>query len=111
MKIMELPEFMADATNVYRTRYYIVRQKIELRDDPEFGRYLFSADTYYLCTPKRDREVGRLYARGRFYLYGCGRERIYFSGRLLYPERRSRYDRGIGRCYGGRAAIQLCFVR
>ena len=62
MKIVEMPEFMADATNVYRTRYYIVRQKIELRDDPEFGRYLFSADTYYLCTPKRDREYESVFA-------------------------------------------------
>ena len=65
MKIMEMPEFMADATNVYRTRYYIVRQKIELRDDPEFGRYLFSADTYYLCTPRRDAEYEEIFSDRR----------------------------------------------
>ena len=48
MKIMEMPEFMADATNVYRTRYYIVRQKIELRDDPEFGG-ICSARIHIIC--------------------------------------------------------------
>ena len=61
MQFVEVPDFLVNATNVYRTRGYIVRQEIVLRDD-ELGTYLFSRDTYFLCTSKRDREFEDLFA-------------------------------------------------
>lgn len=61
MQVVKIPDFLVDATNVYRTREYIVRQEIVLRDD-ELGTYLFSRDTYFLCTSKRDREFEELFA-------------------------------------------------
>lgn len=56
-----IPEFLVEATNVYRTRKYIVKQSVTLRVD-EYGSYLFSRDTYYRCTPKRDREYEAAFA-------------------------------------------------
>ena len=61
MQVVKIPDFPVDATNVYRTREYIVRQEIVLRDD-EPGTYLFSRDTYFLCTSKRDREFEELFS-------------------------------------------------
>ena len=51
----KIPEFLRDATNVYRTRDYIVKQCVTLGYDEAYGSYLFSRDTYYRCTAKRDR--------------------------------------------------------
>lgn len=61
MQVVKIPDFPVDATNVYRTREYIVRQEIVLRDD-EPGTYLFSRDTYFLCTSERDREFEELFS-------------------------------------------------
>lgn len=61
MQVVKIPDFLVDATNVYRTREYIVRQEIVLRND-EPGTYLFSRDTYFLRTAKRDREFEELFA-------------------------------------------------
>ena len=57
----EIAEFLRGASNVYRTRDYIVRQVIELHSDAE-GSYLVSRDTYFRCTPRRDREYGEAFA-------------------------------------------------
>lgn len=62
MKIMEMPEFLAGATNVYRMGEYIVKQQIMYRSYKVLGTYLFSRDTYYRCTPKRDREYEETFA-------------------------------------------------
>lgn len=61
MKMSSVPEFLIGATNVYRTRYYIVRQRICLRDG-ESGSYLVSHDTYFRCTPKLDREYDDVFS-------------------------------------------------
>lgn len=55
MRVERVPEFLVDATNVYRTGKYIVRQQISLHDGA-FGSCLLSRDTYYRCTPQRDRD-------------------------------------------------------
>lgn len=55
MQFVEVSDFLVNATNVYRTDGYIVRQEPLLHDDEEQGTHLFSRDTYFLCTPKRDR--------------------------------------------------------
>ena len=54
--MFKIPDFLIGATNVYRTRDYIVKQRIELRENDEHGSYLFSRDTYYRCTQRRNRE-------------------------------------------------------
>lgn len=62
MQFVEVPDFLVNATNVYRTDGYIVRQELLLNDDDEQGTHLFSRDTYFLCTPKRDREYEEVFA-------------------------------------------------
>lgn len=52
----DMPEFLERSTNVYRTRYYIVRQQIMYRRDSLLGAYLCSRDTFYCRTPERDRQ-------------------------------------------------------
>ncbi len=61
MRAESVPEFLVDATNVYRTREYIVRQQITLHDGV-LGGYLLSRDTYYRCTPQRDREFEKVFS-------------------------------------------------
>ena len=51
---MKIPEFLKDATNVYRTRKYIVRQIIVLKYDPSEGANFCSYDTLFLRNAKRD---------------------------------------------------------
>ena len=51
-----MPEFLERSTNVYRTRFYIVRQQIMYRRDSLLGAYLCSRDTFYCRTPERDRQ-------------------------------------------------------
>ena len=41
-----VPEFVVGATNVYRTRDFIVRQKIGIRYDGEESNVVFSDDTF-----------------------------------------------------------------
>ena len=53
---MKVPEFLKDATNVYRTKNYIVRQVIGLEYDSVEGANLCSYDTFYLRTKARDAE-------------------------------------------------------
>ena len=52
----DMPEFLKRSTNVYRTRFYIVRQQIMYRRDSLLGAYLCSRDTFYCRTPERDRQ-------------------------------------------------------
>ena len=61
MPVKSVPEFLVDATNVYRTKEYIVKQQISLHDS-ELGSYLLSRDTYYHCTEKRVREFEEAFA-------------------------------------------------
>lgn len=57
-----IPEFLVGATNVYRTREYIVKQCVAFSYDELYGTYLMSRDTYYRCTTKRDREFEAAFA-------------------------------------------------
>lgn len=57
-----IPDFLDGATNVYRTREYIVKQCVAFGYDELYGTYLISRDTYYRCTPKRDREFEAVFA-------------------------------------------------
>lgn len=53
---MKIPEFVEEATNVYRTEKYIVRQVVGLERDCVEGTNLCSYDTFYLRTKVRDAE-------------------------------------------------------
>lgn len=48
-------DFLYDANNVYRTRDYIVKQVIGVRLSDELNNVVFSFDTYYRRTKKRDK--------------------------------------------------------
>ena len=49
-------DFVRDATNVYRTEQYIVKQSIEIRGDQRKGLAIVSHDTFVRRTARRDAE-------------------------------------------------------
>lgn len=53
--------FIEDAVNVYRTRYYIVKQEISLVVDDEKPPMLVSHDTYYERTSLRDEQFNIIF--------------------------------------------------
>ena len=55
-------DFLYDANNVYRTRDYIVKQVIGVRLSDEFNNVVFSFDTYYRRTKKRDKIYEKAFA-------------------------------------------------
>lgn len=62
-----IPEFIEDATNVYRTRHYIVKQNIGIQYGDEESTVLYSRDTFYRRTRRRDKEYEMVF---------CMRKRI-----------------------------------
>ena len=59
------PEFMEQATNVYRTRDYIVKQVIGIQFSCEENNVVFSRDTFYRRTAERDKEYEIIFCRRR----------------------------------------------
>ena len=57
-----LPEFAVGATNVYRTKYFIVKQSMSVNHDENEGNSVISHDTYYMRTRKRDAEYEQLFS-------------------------------------------------
>ena len=53
---MKIPEFLENATNVYRTKKYIVKQNACLEYDKCGNGRVFSEDTYYLRNKQLDKE-------------------------------------------------------
>ena len=53
----QMPDFMIEATNVYRTKHYIVKQDLYLDYNIDKQDILCSNDTYYL----RNKHIDRLY--------------------------------------------------
>ena len=52
---MQLPnDFLKDATNVYRTKHYIVKQVIQIKYDKREDNIVCSHDTFYARTKARD---------------------------------------------------------
>lgn len=60
-----LPEFAVGATNVYRTKYFIVKQSVSVNRDEFEGNSVISHDTYYMRTRKRDAEYEQLFGARR----------------------------------------------
>lgn len=52
----DIPEFAIAASNVYRTKHFIVRQQLMYSRSELFGGLLCSHDTYFLRTHERDLE-------------------------------------------------------
>lgn len=52
----DIPAFAVTASNVYRTKHFIVRQRLAYNASNLFGGLLCSHDTYYVRTRNRDRE-------------------------------------------------------
>ncbi len=48
-------DFLYEANNVYRTKNYIVKQIIGVRCSEQENNVIFSFDTYYRRTAKRDK--------------------------------------------------------
>ncbi len=55
-------DFLYDANNVYRTQNYIVKQVIGVRLSDELNNVVFSFDTYYHRTKKRDKIYEKAFA-------------------------------------------------
>ncbi len=60
--IIQKPDFCIDADNVYRTEYYIVKQRVILRNKDACGNFLISIDTYYARDDERDYVYETLFA-------------------------------------------------
>lgn len=60
-----LPEFAVGATNVYRTKYFIVKQSVSVNRDEFEGNSVISHDTYYMRTMKRNSEDEQLFGARR----------------------------------------------
>lgn len=54
MLVKTIPNFLQGADNVYRTKHYIVKQRIGVKTDLKENNVMFSHDTYYLRTKERD---------------------------------------------------------
>lgn len=61
----KVPAFMDNADNVYRTKDFIVKQVIGIQYGIEENNVVFSHDTFYRRTPKRDKEYEILFCRRR----------------------------------------------
>lgn len=48
-------DFLYEANNVYRTKHYIVKQIIGVRCSEQENNVIFSFDTFYRRTAKRDK--------------------------------------------------------
>ena len=52
----DIPDFIIDSSNVYRTAHYIVKQTIGFENHDVFGMVTVSHDTFYARTIKREAE-------------------------------------------------------
>ena len=53
--MFRLPDFVVDSTNVYRTKYFIIKQSIDIQYDNTENNSIVSHDTFYKRTKSRDR--------------------------------------------------------
>lgn len=60
MRNKELYRKWAEATNVYRTKEYIVRQLIAVKKNETIENFILSQDTFYKRTPERDKLYERM---------------------------------------------------
>lgn len=65
----EVPDFMLDADNVYRTTGYIVKQSLSVQFDETEGNSVISNDVFYKRTKRRDSEYEYVFS-GRKHIDG-----------------------------------------
>lgn len=56
-----VPEFLIEATNVYRTKHFIVRQVISIHQNSLNNNELFSIDTFFKRTKIRDKQFNFIF--------------------------------------------------
>ena len=61
MEIFELPDFLENADNVYRTKHYIVAQILTLDNENVDCTRIISDDIFYKRTKKRDKQFDILF--------------------------------------------------
>ena len=59
----KIPDFMKNATNVYRTPHFIVKQRVGVLYSHTDYNVLFSRDIYYHRTAQRDAEYEAAFAK------------------------------------------------
>ena len=56
-----IPDFLLEATNVYRTKNFIVRQIISIQHSVSNSSVLFSYDTFFKRTKTRDKQYNFIF--------------------------------------------------
>ena len=59
----QTPDFMQNATNVYRTPRFIVRQRLSILCTEDENNAIISRDTFYKRTPARNAEYEKIFGR------------------------------------------------
>ncbi len=57
------PDFMLNATNVYRTSLFIVRQRLSIFCSEDENNAIISRDTFFKRTPARNAEYERIFGK------------------------------------------------
>ena len=60
-KCFSVKELLEDATNIYRTNDYIVKQRISISNVMDGNTVMMSEDVYFLRTPARDKLFEKLF--------------------------------------------------
>lgn len=60
--MFNLPDFMKNANNVYRTKLYIIKQDVFIADDLDGNTHIHSDDVYYLRNKKLDKQFESYYS-------------------------------------------------
>lgn len=70
VKPLTAGELLKDATNIYRTKDYIVKQRISICDVIDGNTVMVSDDVFYLRTPARDGLYEKIFVSMRRNLNG-----------------------------------------
>ena len=55
-------DFMHNATNVYRTKHYIVKQILNYEEHVKLDNIIISQDTFYKRTKARDKKYNQIFS-------------------------------------------------
>ena len=73
-----IPDFILQADNVYRTRNYIVKQRLEYIENTTEDNVIISYDTFYKRTRLRDEQY--------IIMQGFHSKRMLVFGPLVFPK-------------------------
>ena len=66
IKIIEKPDFVENADNLYRTKLFIVKQVLTIDIEKLERTHIISVDTFYKRTRKRDKQFDAIFAETRY---------------------------------------------